>query len=102
MVRKTLTYEVPGVRTVVTHNIRPKTDTALDQRKVQRSKQIFIQILIFVFQSHMDSDPPAGLLLSSHTFTAETANSTTTTHITKVTPPHRSQHNFSPSDVSAD
>lgn len=33
MVRKTLTYEVPGVRTVVTHNIRPKTDTALDQRK---------------------------------------------------------------------
>lgn len=30
-------------------------------------------------------DPPAGLLLSSQTFTAETSNTTTTTHITKVT-----------------
>ncbi|XP_033932871.2 protein 4.1-like isoform X2 [Pseudochaenichthys georgianus] len=31
----------------------------------------------------VDSDP-AGLLLSSQTFTAETANTTTTTHITKT------------------
>ncbi|XP_074484414.1 protein 4.1-like isoform X9 [Sebastes fasciatus] len=35
-------------------------------------------------QSHGDSDPPAGLLLSSQTFTAETSNTTTTTHITKT------------------
>ncbi|KAM7389955.1 hypothetical protein PAMA_008235 [Pampus argenteus] len=34
--------------------------------------------------SRMDSDPPAGLLLSSQTFTAETSNTTTTTHITKT------------------
>ncbi|XP_042350010.1 protein 4.1-like [Plectropomus leopardus] len=34
--------------------------------------------------SRVDSDPPAGLLLSSQTFTAETANTTTTTHITKT------------------
>ncbi|XP_049421439.1 protein 4.1-like isoform X10 [Epinephelus fuscoguttatus] len=34
--------------------------------------------------SRADSDPPAGLLLSSQTFTAETANTTTTTHITKT------------------
>ncbi|XP_039646248.1 band 4.1-like protein 3a isoform X4 [Perca fluviatilis] len=31
-----------------------------------------------------DSDPPAGLLLSSQIFTAETSNTTTTTHITKT------------------
>uniref|UniRef100_A0A671ULA4 FERM domain-containing protein n=1 Tax=Sparus aurata TaxID=8175 RepID=A0A671ULA4_SPAAU len=35
-------------------------------------------------ESRADSDPPAGLLLSSQTFTAETANTTTTTHITKT------------------
>uniref|UniRef100_A0A8C9Y587 FERM domain-containing protein n=1 Tax=Sander lucioperca TaxID=283035 RepID=A0A8C9Y587_SANLU len=35
-----------------------------------------------VFQ--VDSDPPAGLLLSSQIFTAETSNTTTTTHITKT------------------
>lgn len=40
---------------------------------------------VCVFQSRVDSDPPAGLLLSSQTFTAETSNTTTTTHITKVT-----------------
>ncbi|XP_076577647.1 band 4.1-like protein 3a isoform X15 [Chaetodon auriga] len=34
--------------------------------------------------SRVDSDPPAGLLLSSQTFTAETSNTTTTTHITKT------------------
>ncbi|KAK1884022.1 Band 4.1-like protein 3 [Dissostichus eleginoides] len=34
-------------------------------------------------QERVDSDP-AGLLLSSQTFTAETANTTTTTHITKT------------------
>ncbi|KAI3355608.1 hypothetical protein L3Q82_018447 [Scortum barcoo] len=34
--------------------------------------------------SQVDSDPPAGLLLSSQTFTAETSNTTTTTHITKT------------------
>ncbi|KAK9527369.1 hypothetical protein VZT92_013938 [Zoarces viviparus] len=46
VMRKTLTYEVPG--------------------------------------SRVDSDPPTGLLLSSQTFTAETSNTTTTTHITKT------------------
>ncbi|CAJ1081608.1 band 4.1-like protein 3a isoform X7 [Xyrichtys novacula] len=46
VMRKTLTYEVPG--------------------------------------SRVDSDPPAGLLLSSQTFTAETSNTSTTTHITKT------------------
>ncbi|XP_027860470.1 protein 4.1-like isoform X5 [Xiphophorus couchianus] len=34
--------------------------------------------------SHGGADPPAGLLLSSQTFTAETSNTTTTTHITKM------------------
>ncbi|XP_075941374.1 band 4.1-like protein 3 isoform X9 [Anarhichas minor] len=34
--------------------------------------------------SCVDSDPPTGLLLSSQTFTAETSNTTTTTHITKT------------------
>ncbi|KAM8731470.1 band 4.1-like protein 3a isoform 2-T2 [Acanthopagrus schlegelii] len=34
--------------------------------------------------SRADSDPHTGLLLSSQTFTAETANTTTTTHITKT------------------
>ncbi|XP_018542464.1 band 4.1-like protein 3 isoform X3 [Lates calcarifer] len=34
--------------------------------------------------SRADSDPPSGLLLSSQTFTAETSNTTTTTHITKT------------------
>ncbi|XP_078100450.1 protein 4.1-like [Sander vitreus] len=34
--------------------------------------------------SRADSDPPAGLLLSSQIFTAETSNTTTTTHITKT------------------
>ncbi|XP_040922187.1 band 4.1-like protein 3a isoform X4 [Toxotes jaculatrix] len=34
--------------------------------------------------SQVDSDPPAGLLLSSQTFTSETSNTTTTTHITKM------------------
>ncbi|TKS87286.1 Band 4.1-like protein 3 4.1B [Collichthys lucidus] len=33
--------------------------------------------------SRVDSDPPAGFLLSSQTFTAETSTTTTTTHITK-------------------
>uniref|UniRef100_A0A7N9AQ38 Erythrocyte membrane protein band 4.1-like 3a n=1 Tax=Mastacembelus armatus TaxID=205130 RepID=A0A7N9AQ38_9TELE len=37
-----------------------------------------------VFQSRVDSGPPAGLLLSSQTFTAETSNTTTITHITKT------------------
>ncbi|XP_047205567.1 band 4.1-like protein 3a isoform X3 [Girardinichthys multiradiatus] len=34
--------------------------------------------------SRVDFDPPAGLLLSSQTFTAETSTTTTTTHITKM------------------
>ncbi|TMS01190.1 Band 4.1-like protein 3 [Larimichthys crocea] len=34
--------------------------------------------------SRVDSDPPAGFLLSSQTFTAETSTTTTTTHITKT------------------
>ncbi|XP_054863037.1 band 4.1-like protein 3a isoform X2 [Amphiprion ocellaris] len=34
--------------------------------------------------SRVDSDHPAGLLLSSQTFTAETSNTTTTTHVTKT------------------
>ncbi|KAL6097438.1 epb41l3 [Pungitius sinensis] len=34
--------------------------------------------------SRIDSDPPTGLLLSSQTFTAETSNTSTTTHITKT------------------
>ncbi|XP_072235096.1 band 4.1-like protein 3 isoform X8 [Leuresthes tenuis] len=34
--------------------------------------------------SQVDSDPPAGLLLSSQTYTAETSNMTTTTQITKT------------------
>ncbi|XP_069033652.1 band 4.1-like protein 3 isoform X8 [Embiotoca jacksoni] len=34
--------------------------------------------------SRVDSDPPAGLLLSSQTFTAETSTTSTTTHITKT------------------
>nr|XP_046227107.1 band 4.1-like protein 3a isoform X2 [Scatophagus argus] len=34
--------------------------------------------------SQEDADPPAGLLLSSQTFTAETSNTTTTTHISKM------------------
>uniref|UniRef100_A0A3Q3SPD7 Erythrocyte membrane protein band 4.1-like 3a n=1 Tax=Mastacembelus armatus TaxID=205130 RepID=A0A3Q3SPD7_9TELE len=34
--------------------------------------------------SRVDSGPPAGLLLSSQTFTAETSNTTTITHITKT------------------
>uniref|UniRef100_UPI0037E8456F band 4.1-like protein 3 isoform X2 n=1 Tax=Semicossyphus pulcher TaxID=241346 RepID=UPI0037E8456F len=46
VMRKTLTYEVPG--------------------------------------SRVDPDPPTGLLLSSQTFTAETPNTSTTTHITKT------------------
>uniref|UniRef100_A0A8P4KK63 Erythrocyte membrane protein band 4.1 like 3 n=1 Tax=Dicentrarchus labrax TaxID=13489 RepID=A0A8P4KK63_DICLA len=43
-----------------------------------------VSFLLCVFQSRVDSDPPTGLLLSSQTFTAETANTTTTTHITKT------------------
>ncbi|KAM6908023.1 band 4.1-like protein 3a [Lycodopsis pacificus] len=35
-------------------------------------------------ESRVDSEPPTGLLLSSQTFTAETSNTTTTTHITKT------------------
>uniref|UniRef100_A0A1A7YJC1 Erythrocyte membrane protein band 4.1-like 1 n=1 Tax=Iconisemion striatum TaxID=60296 RepID=A0A1A7YJC1_9TELE len=35
-------------------------------------------------ESQKDSDPPAGLLLSSQTFAGETSNTTTTTHITKM------------------
>ncbi|XP_013885227.1 protein 4.1 isoform X7 [Austrofundulus limnaeus] len=34
--------------------------------------------------SQVDSDPSSGLLLSSQTFTSETSNTTTTTHITKT------------------
>ncbi|XP_076014426.1 band 4.1-like protein 3a [Genypterus blacodes] len=34
--------------------------------------------------SRADPGPPAGVLLSSQTFTAETSNTTTTTHITKT------------------
>ncbi|XP_016518593.1 protein 4.1-like isoform X10 [Poecilia formosa] len=34
--------------------------------------------------SQGSTDPPGGLLLSSQTFTAETSNTTTTTHITKM------------------
>uniref|UniRef100_A0A3P9NZL4 Erythrocyte membrane protein band 4.1 like 3 n=1 Tax=Poecilia reticulata TaxID=8081 RepID=A0A3P9NZL4_POERE len=34
--------------------------------------------------SQAGTDPPGGLLLSSQTFTAETSNTTTTTHITKM------------------
>ncbi|XP_035475573.1 protein 4.1 isoform X2 [Scophthalmus maximus] len=35
-------------------------------------------------ESRVDTDPPAGQLLSSQTFTTETSNTTTTTHITKT------------------
>ncbi|KAM3593114.1 uncharacterized protein V6R79_006469 [Siganus canaliculatus] len=52
VMRKTLTYEAPGLRNAP--------------------------------ESQVDADAPAGLLLSSQTFTAETSNTTTTTHITKT------------------
>ncbi|XP_042084112.1 band 4.1-like protein 3a isoform X3 [Haplochromis burtoni] len=35
-------------------------------------------------KSQGESDTPAGLLLSSHSYTTETSNTTTTTHITKM------------------
>ncbi|XP_063340345.1 band 4.1-like protein 3a isoform X3 [Pelmatolapia mariae] len=35
-------------------------------------------------KSQVESDTPAGLLLSSQTYTTETSNTTTTTHITKM------------------
>nr|XP_004573739.2 protein 4.1 isoform X7 [Maylandia zebra] len=35
-------------------------------------------------KSQVESDTPAGLLLSSHSYTTETSNTTTTTHITKM------------------
>ncbi|XP_026035446.1 band 4.1-like protein 3 isoform X1 [Astatotilapia calliptera] len=35
-------------------------------------------------ESQVESDTPAGLLLSSHSYTTETSNTTTTTHITKM------------------
>ncbi|XP_063340342.1 band 4.1-like protein 3a isoform X1 [Pelmatolapia mariae] len=35
-------------------------------------------------ESQVESDTPAGLLLSSQTYTTETSNTTTTTHITKM------------------
>uniref|UniRef100_A0A673B305 Erythrocyte membrane protein band 4.1-like 3a n=1 Tax=Sphaeramia orbicularis TaxID=375764 RepID=A0A673B305_9TELE len=37
-----------------------------------------------IFSCRVDPDAPSGLLLSSQTFTAETSNTTTTTHITKT------------------
>uniref|UniRef100_A0A7N6B373 FERM domain-containing protein n=1 Tax=Anabas testudineus TaxID=64144 RepID=A0A7N6B373_ANATE len=36
------------------------------------------------FYSRVEPDPPAGLLLSSQTFTSETSTTSTTTHITKM------------------
>ncbi|XP_074484412.1 protein 4.1-like isoform X7 [Sebastes fasciatus] len=59
----------------------------LDQPMVDQPQEVPVMRKTLTYEapgSHGDSDPPAGLLLSSQTFTAETSNTTTTTHITKT------------------
>ncbi|XP_039982855.1 band 4.1-like protein 3a isoform X2 [Xiphias gladius] len=59
-----------------------------DQPMVDKPQEVPVMRKTLTYEapgSRVDSDPPAGLLLSSQTFTAETSNTTTTTHITKVT-----------------
>ncbi|XP_015255105.1 PREDICTED: protein 4.1-like isoform X2 [Cyprinodon variegatus] len=58
-----------------------------DQPATEHYKEVPVMRKTLTYEapgSQVDSDPPAGLLLSSQTFTAETSNTTTTTHITKM------------------
>ncbi|XP_044032405.1 band 4.1-like protein 3a isoform X2 [Siniperca chuatsi] len=58
-----------------------------DQPMVDQPQEVPVMRKTLTYEapgSREDSDPPAGLLLSSQTFTAETSNTTTTTHITKT------------------
>lgn len=72
--RRTLTYEAPGVSAAP-----PAPAPARDLDPTLETNDLGS------FQG--DCSPPTGLLLSSQTFTAETSNTTTTTHITKVPVP---------------
>ncbi|KAK5877663.1 hypothetical protein CesoFtcFv8_025147 [Champsocephalus esox] len=56
-----------------------------DQPMAEQPQEVPVmrKTLTYEAPGRVDSDP-AGLLLSSQTFTAETANTTTTTHITKT------------------
>uniref|UniRef100_A0A3Q1ILX9 FERM domain-containing protein n=1 Tax=Anabas testudineus TaxID=64144 RepID=A0A3Q1ILX9_ANATE len=49
-----------------------------------RTHLILLVLLARPSQSRVEPDPPAGLLLSSQTFTSETSTTSTTTHITKM------------------
>ncbi|XP_038566998.1 protein 4.1-like isoform X4 [Micropterus salmoides] len=58
-----------------------------DQPMVDQPQEVPMMRKTLTYEApgtRVDSDPPAGLLLSSQTFTAETSNTTTTTHITKT------------------
>ncbi|XP_075941381.1 protein 4.1-like isoform X16 [Anarhichas minor] len=58
-----------------------------DQPMADQPQQVPVMRKTLTYEapgSCVDSDPPTGLLLSSQTFTAETSNTTTTTHITKT------------------
>ncbi|KAM4543513.1 band 4.1-like protein 3 isoform 3-T3 [Fundulus diaphanus] len=58
-----------------------------DQAVAEHYKEVPVMRKTLTYEapgSQMDSEPPIGVLLSSQTFTAETSNTTTTTHITKT------------------
>ncbi|XP_028288594.1 band 4.1-like protein 3a isoform X4 [Parambassis ranga] len=58
-----------------------------DQQMAEQSQEVPVMRKTLTYEapgSRVDADPGAGLLLSSQTFTAETSNTTTTTHITKT------------------
>ncbi|KAK2886857.1 hypothetical protein Q8A73_020803 [Channa argus] len=55
-------------------NLTQPSDSDSDDHEESKSLQ----------ESQADSGPPAGLLMSSQTFTAETSTTSTTTHITKT------------------
>ncbi|XP_032407321.1 band 4.1-like protein 3a isoform X2 [Xiphophorus hellerii] len=62
-------------------------DQDQDRDVADRFKEVPVMRKTLTYEapgSHGGADPPAGLLLSSQTFTAETSNTTTTTHITKM------------------
>ncbi|CAN9506201.1 unnamed protein product [Ophioblennius macclurei] len=58
-----------------------------DQPTGVQSQEVPVMRKTFTYEapgSRVESDRPAGLLLSSQTYTAETSNTSTTTHITKT------------------
>ncbi|XP_026148599.1 band 4.1-like protein 3 [Mastacembelus armatus] len=84
---RSLPRPTSGCSPCLANQMQPTYDTDDEEEFEPLQEEVPVMRKTLIYEtpgSRVDSGPPAGLLLSSQTFTAETSNTTTITHITKT------------------